>query len=206
VIPAVVVALAIPANATITATGGQAVKIAAPPSVAPGALESDTQIAGFDERQGVTLASAIAVDVTQPGHVHSNAELTPGTIPAGTRVNTHLLHADPVGNPAPAGSPVWNGSATFDTAIIGIVLLDGSLDNSDSLGAAGTTYPTGYATRGLEFNGAVYDFVVSDDMKTITVGFAAHLMDQVRVITAAPPPPPKPCDHGSNGGHKKKGR
>lgn len=189
IIPAVLAGLASPAHATITATAGQTVKIAAPPSVAPGALESNTQIFAFDERQSVTLKSPLAVDVTQPGRVHSDSDLTPGTIPAGTRVSSHFLHADPVGSPAPQGSPVWNGTATFDNTIVGIVVLDSTLDNSDGLGAVGTIYPTGYATRGLEFNGTVYDFVLSNDMKTITVGFAAHLLDEVRVITAAPPAP-----------------
>src|SRR4051812_23641876 len=82
------------AGAAITGTSGAATKISAPSSVRFGALTSDTTMFVFDERQNVTLAAGITVDITQPGVYTASAQLTPGTITAGTVVSSHFIHCD----------------------------------------------------------------------------------------------------------------
>lgn len=66
-------------------------KIAPPPSVDFGALESDTTMYAFDEQQNVTLAQALEVDITAPGTYDDSSDLTPGTIPGGTGVSSHFV-------------------------------------------------------------------------------------------------------------------
>ncbi len=55
----------------------------------------------FEERQGVQLASAVPVDIKSVGSYESDASLTPGTIPAGTVVDSHFVNSD---RPTSAGS------------------------------------------------------------------------------------------------------
>ncbi|HEY3240645.1 MAG TPA: hypothetical protein VGL92_13830, partial [Acidimicrobiia bacterium] len=162
------------AGAQLAGTGGGVVKVAAPSSVLEDAYESETEIRAFDEGQGVTLAAPLAVDITVPGDYAAVDDLTPGTIPAGTRVNSHLLHADPVGSPDPLEPVLVAGAVTFDTKILGVIILntiaDPNLNNSDGLGAAATDYPDDLGVRGLEFSaGAGGDFVSLDDDQTLSV-------------------------------------
>jgi hypothetical protein len=191
------VALAVGATAApaaITGTSGAVVQIAPPPSVLDGALQSDTQIMAFDEQQCVTLASDLQLDVTPGGGG--------GTIPAGTTVSSQFLHFDPTG-----GSLVTlTGSITTDAAIIGAITTSGNLDASDSLGAPGTAYPTGDASRDLEpVQGDTVSISGNQLTATTTVNDQFHF-DQIRVITHCPPPPPPvsaTCDedvnpHGQN--------
>jgi hypothetical protein len=175
------------ANATIVGTTGQIVKISPPASVMPDTLESDTQAFAFDEQQGLLLSSGLTVDITTPGTYHvpnGGVPLTPGTIPAGTLVSSHFVHADPVGNPDPVtGTKLYNGTITFDGTIIGIIVYDATLDSSDGVvGAPGTVYPStppADNSRGLEQN----DIVFYNDMHTIGLHLALHRLDQVRIIT-----------------------
>lgn len=182
------------AGAQLAGTSGGVVKVIAPASVAEDAYESDTEIRAFDESQGVTLAAPLVVDITAPGDYAVAGDLTPGTIPAGTRVDSHLLHADPVGSPDPLEPVLVSGAVTFDTEILGVIVLntmaDPHLNASDGVGAAATDYPDDLGVRGLEFSaGAGGDLVSLDDDHTLFVDLAMHRYDQVRVITAAPPVP-----------------
>jgi hypothetical protein len=166
------------AVAAITSTSGAVVKIAPPASVVGGQLQSDTEIRAFDEQQCVTLASDLQLDVTPGGGA--------GVIPAGITVSSQFLHFDPAG-----GSFVTlSGSITTDAAIIGAITSQANLDASDSLGAPGTTYPTGDATRDLEAVQGDTVTISGDQLTaTTTVNDQFHF-DQIRVITHCPPPPP----------------
>ena len=175
------------ASASITGTSGQITQIAPPASVAIDALESDTTMYAFDEQQGVTLASPLAVNITTPGTYDDSSDLTPGTIPAGTVVNSHFVNADHIGTQAPG--VVLDGTVTTDTDILGIIVMQHELNHSDNLGAPGTTYPTGDFGRGFNLDDQ-NDFIIEQiDKRTVEIHSQVRVhADQVRIITDGTPP------------------
>lgn len=142
----------------------------------------------FDERQDVTLNKPLMVDISTPGTYERTEDLTPFSIPAGTIVDSHFLHADTVGK----AKVRLQGSVTFDADIIGVIVTDGSLDKSDRLGASATRYPEDLELRGLELTGRRHggDLVtLSADLRTLTFDVTfSSVLDQIRVITANGPP------------------
>jgi choice-of-anchor A domain-containing protein len=179
------------AGATITGTSGQVTKIAPPPSVMFGDLQSNTTMFAFDEQQNVTLGQALECDITQPGVYDETADLTPGTVPAGTVVSSHFVHADKIGTGPPFVT--LEGTVTTDADIICIAILQRPLNMSDFLGAPGTAYPTGDFGRHLELD-SQDDFVIEQvDRRTVVIHSSTRLhADQVRIITAAGPCPNRP--------------
>jgi hypothetical protein len=172
-------------TSAIVGTTGAAIQIAPPPSVLPTALESNTQMPAFDERQNVTLAAGIPVDITTPGVYDDSSDLTIGTIPAGTQVSSQFVHCDKVGE---SGQHlILQGAITTNQDILGVAILGPTLDASDAaLGAPGTAYPTGDAQRRLNLD-AQDDFVIYEvNRRTLIVQCdITSDVDQVRVITAA---------------------
>jgi hypothetical protein len=81
------------------------------------------------------------------------AQLTGGTIAAGTAVQSFFLTAQVATFPA-SGYRSYTGSITFDAPILGVEVVTTSLNNTDSLlGAPGTVYPAPSDTNsGLELN------------------------------------------------------
>jgi hypothetical protein len=171
------------AHADIVSTGGAIVKIAPPPSVMIGVLESDTQAFAFDEQQDVTLTDALPVDISTPGIYDDTADLTPGSIPAGTVVSSHFVHADDVKNSGRGRPANMEGFVVTDSDILGISILSANLDASDFLGAPGTVYPTGGEQRQLNLEGG--DLVIEEiDKRTVFIHFRIQThLDQVRIIT-----------------------
>ncbi len=169
-------------------------QISPPGSVEEGNLQSDTNIFWFFEGQ-TTLGKNINVDITIPGTYTAGSALTGDTIFAGETVNSYLLHFDPASN-APSGNTAI-GILSFPYPILGIVVLDSSLDATDPiLGASGTAYPTGQEWRGLELEPVTNpDFFIFDVDSITGLGGVAGILfaknvgiDQVRVITAVPIP------------------
>lgn len=121
-----------PAAATIVATTGLTV-IAPPPLVTADFLITfglPSQVA-FDERQGVTLASALNTDT--------------GTIAAGTVVDSQYVALNSV------QGGIVNTSAQFDGQVLGVIYLTESyFAASDFLGAPGTTYADACGNCGFE--------------------------------------------------------
>jgi hypothetical protein len=196
---AIIITLAIcttHAEAAIVSTSGSVVEIAAPASVVLGALEHDMAVRFFLERGALSLPSNLAVDVTQPGIVDSASDLTPGQIPAGTTVNSYLLHADPVG----PGFPVkqYEGSITFDVPILGAIVNARQLNAGDLVVGSPTTIyvprdpDSGFEGPGFPISGAsVSDLLaLSPDLRTISFHLRVESrLDQIRIITAAVPEP-----------------
>jgi hypothetical protein len=176
------------ASAAITGTTGHVQQVAPPASVTANVLQSDTRILAFDERQCVTLATSLAVDITPGGGA--------GTIPAGTSVSSQFLHFDPTG----ASVVTLSGSVTTDTPVLGVITSQANLDASDSLGAPGTTYPTGDAARDLEPAGpfpADGDSAAISGVDTVTVTLKDRFhFDQVRIISECPSPGDEGCTPG----------
>ena len=182
----VTVEFAAPATASIDSVSGQVTYLTtAPPSVKIGALQSDTTMYAFNERQCVALPSSLRADITAPGTYDSTASLTPGTLAAGTVVSSQLLNADKVGKQKPFAD--LNGTVHTDQPIVGIEVLSKELDGSDFLGAPGTLYPTGDFGRGLELDNPLQNDFVIEETDAHTVVFhsdvAVHT-DQVRIITS----------------------
>jgi hypothetical protein len=177
-----------PARAGIISTSGAIDVLPSPPaSVRLGALLSNTTIFTFAEQVDVALSAPIQVDITQAGTYQSTASLTPGIIPMGTMVDSYFLHSDPA-NP----HKQYDGSVTFDTPILGVIVIADTLKASDPiLGAPGTLYPILAIGRGLELSADQDHVTLSSDLKTLTVHFFTHFnVDQVRIITAASVPEP----------------
>ena len=166
--------------------------IAPPPSVVLGVLEDDQLTRVFLEQSALILGSDVDADVTSPGVVYEAADLTPGTIFSGTRVDSYLFHFDPA-----SGSGASGGSVTFNRDILGILVQTSSLDATDALlGALATTYQLD-DFRGVEGPGFVIvpDVTVNDivtlsaDFRTVGFDFSTtSRLDEIRVITAVPEP------------------
>lgn len=186
---------------SIDATTGQVSVLSSPPaSVASGGLQSNTTAYVFLENQ-LILSSPLGVDVSSPGLYATVGSVTPGTIAAGTFVDVYMLESQPQSvPPAPSDYRTYQGSLTFSTPVLGILLEAASLRNTDAvLGAPGTVYPPISDTySGLDLNtpgcsgsscgnDAIF---LSADGKTIDFNFITNYSeDQIRIITAATPEP-----------------
>jgi hypothetical protein len=151
-------------------------------------LMSNNRIYVFPEGS-VALANKLHVDITKMGDYQKKADLTPGDIPANTKVDSFFLHFFPPPDQG-LGTVERSGSITFNRDILGVIVLDGSLDASDPvLGVARTTYPTNVLGRGLELvpNADARDVVlVSQDLRGISVdlrdGKTINRYDELRII------------------------
>lgn len=173
-------------GAVITGSTGKVVRLATPPtSVKLNALENATNAVTFDERQNVTLASAVAVDGINPGN-YSTFPSGSATVPAGTVVDSHLIHSD---IPSRNYTARRQGSVTFAANIVGVIASTNRLSQSDTaLGAPGTLYAGTQQWRGLESseNGWTFlgdKYTISADRRTLTFDINTYVMDEIRVLT-----------------------
>jgi hypothetical protein len=166
--------------------------ISAPTSVVAGQLTSDTIIYGFQETTGIgsdqevdDLSTATAKTIDDLG------DLANGTVTA--TFDSWLFHFNPA--TGSSGNAVNStGIVTFDKKILGVIVLDESLDGTDaSLGSGSTAYPTGTNWRGLELNATPSTSTdritvsLGNDQKTISFDFlnATTGTDQVRLLVEA---------------------
>jgi hypothetical protein len=165
----------------------------------------------FDEEQDYVAKAPILLDVctttTSPfvicpdpksGNIDRPSSLSPGTIPAGACIDSHFVHADPPGSTGPvlvygALTGQQQASVTFDSMILGVVILSGSLALSDfdpGLGPSPVMYG-GEAQRGLELNqqGNLDGIRLELAQNRIVFLFRAGTvdLDQIRVITIGDP-------------------
>jgi PKD repeat protein len=173
------------AHASINTVSAGMQLIAAPASEKNGVLVSDTTINAFNERQGVTLASPIAVNTVVPGNYNTYGSWAGGSIPAGTSVDSHIVHADHT----KTNVLIYSGTITFQTKILGIIWNDTKLRDTDAiLGNPTTAYPTNLTGRGLEIGDI--DSVNWIDQRTISVNWSqGDVLDEMRVITDHNDPP-----------------
>ena len=173
------------ANVCHPVTANAFVAVSPPASVTKGAQTSDRRIIGFGEQQGYTLGSAgLAVDISAPGCYDRDSPMPGLRLPAGTIVNSFLLHAD---RATPNAIIDLEGEATIDSDIIGVILNDAPLDASDAVtGWPYTVYPTGLANRGAVADPAeaVDWFEIDANRRTIRFHFQfSSAVDQVRILT-----------------------
>jgi len=147
----------------------------------------------------VTLAAPLKVNISVPGFYGAGSIKTPAAIAAGTKVSSHYVTADRASS---VSKIELEGTLTMDADILGLITANGSLGNSDLMGAPGTVYPTGLNGRELQWNGG--DWVDLDaGLRSVTIHVInSRHTDQMRVITecsAPPPPPPPPPPPGTQG-------
>jgi hypothetical protein len=138
----------------------------------------------FNERQDVTLAAKVAVDLNQRGLYSTPASL-PSSRPilqTGVVVNSYLIHGD-----LPNGALPHRFVSTigFSSDIVGVQLRSATLGDASvgQLRFPGVTYATNFS--GLELVASGHgDFVRLIDARTIEVSSSvAGEVDDVRVIT-----------------------
>jgi Mg-chelatase subunit ChlD len=162
-----------------------AVTAASPPlSVAFGDTESSTTGIVFPEREGVLLASDLIVNAQTPGTYDSGnlTELSALTVPSGTTVDSFLVHFDPVGTTG----VVYDGSVTFGSDILGVIVSNTLLAASDYLGSPGTIYVPAPPDRSFSITDASDSMVISADLRTLTIHASVGIaVDHLRVIVMA---------------------
>lgn len=185
------VALDSPLRAQEPVTGGAVEYLALPPaSIRTNDLESNSRIVLFREQADALVPSSIGVDITGqnlPGFYHrfGTNDLHPGQIPAGSRVDSYLLHQDTIGTHA------MSGTIVFPRDVVAIIVRSQTLFSTDGLGAqvTGTVYPQGSnGDRGLERHNATYDAVMLlPDRRTMEIHLRtaddANNLDEIRVLT-----------------------
>ena len=155
--------------------------IPAPPSSKFNDLEDNKIVWMFQERKCYSLPSSVTVDITNPGQYNNNYASTSSTIAAGTAVDCHFLHYDPVGSQsASTGGQVIK----FSDDIIGIICVDADLNASDSvLGNPETVYANGQGSRGFE--GGQEIVRLSDDRRSFLIDQyqSSFPGEDVRILT-----------------------
>ncbi len=173
------------ARAGIVGVGGAMQQIDAPGSVVTGELESDASIFVFAERSGLVLPQIVNVNISQPGTSpnESGRNLSPSTIPAGTRINTYYIHYDKIGTGQARSA---TGSVTFDEEILGLIIGGAGLLGTNALiGLPATAYPPGQDHQSTEL-GDGSSVTLSADRRTVSVTLRVTCCaDNIRVITAA---------------------
>jgi hypothetical protein len=185
--------LFVPAYASVI-VGAGVTDIAAPASVMPGQLLSDSTIYVFNEQVDLTLTTAIGVGISEPGtYITGISTFTPATIAAGVTVNSYLLRAAPATDEPGLDYRDYTGTISFSSGerILGIIIGNDNLAYTDSqLGAPGTLYPpASYELGGLKDDCEV---IISPNDESVYVNFhssaAAGGMDMIRILTVSPEP------------------
>ncbi len=168
------------ASAAVSGVTGQG-QLIAPPPIADFPTLTGPLADVWNEQTNVTLpASGILADMLVNGGFMSSNAPTPGVV-TGT-VDSHFIHFT-------AGSVTQAiGQVVFSAPILAVMYSDLYLDQSDFLGAFGTTYPTGQPSRGMNSNGLVVanGNVLDFDFSAFS---GAVEIEQVRVLTRAIPAP-----------------
>src|SRR5947209_178721 len=181
---------AIPSGASGIIDGsGSVVEVTPPPDLRPGQFEDPQRFRLIQESHLRSLTAPLVVDFTAPG-LYDTAGAFPLIRPvtaAGTVVDSYLLHADPIGQPQPG--TLFSASLTFDTDILAVEVTDAGLDAGDPLvGAVGTLYPTGVASRGFEIPAgpsSVDSVRLGADRRTVDISvITSTVTDEIRIVTA----------------------
>lgn len=184
--------LASAADPVVTGTVHYFGQLTAPHSFLAGA-DDGPNVKVYLEDANVTLSAPLSVDRIGPNFGDfENSGSGSGTIPAGTQVTDYLLHYDFNGT---GGNNNAVGTITFNTPILGLIVFDSALNNSDAVfGVAGVTYYTGI-DRGLDNNTVNQgngddDFSVTNNSLTFNISgwTTTNIIDEVRVIVAVPEP------------------
>ncbi|HMV67021.1 MAG TPA: hypothetical protein PKA64_09235 [Myxococcota bacterium] len=178
--------LASPALAAFVSTQSVFLVPRPPASVEEGRYENQALLGGWVEAERLRLPRDVAVDVAVPGTygVPGGRATAPGVVPAGTYVTSHYLHGDSTGQSLAS----WDGFATFDAPIVGLMLDQVTMEASDALfNVGGVVFDTQPGER--DFDTDLFNDRVTwdpNDPFTIVFDHAADTgMDELRVLTLA---------------------
>ena len=162
----------------------------APPSLEEGELQSSSDIFLFLERRGVVLDQDTEITSYQRQGTQAHFSIEVVTLPAGTRVDSYMLHFDPG-----ASTQSRLGGVRFERPILGIIARADQLRATDGLfGAPGTRYDcNNVAARGLDDGvgkGAEKkspDVVAYKQDAGLSFALQVHpgTLDQVRILVAS---------------------
>jgi len=186
---AAMVLLAAPAAADITGVTGQAVLDTLPQTLWAGWHEGANAFV-FEENHNVVLGSPLNVNLLAPFNWTGPVPAAPFPVvalPAGTVLNSHLVHFDPVGKSNT--NKFAAGTVTFSNKILAAIIETSRLNGTDALlGPASMVgkYPTGQTYRGLEER----DNVTVTLLTPYTIAFslnASSALNEFRVLTVPAP-------------------
>ncbi len=151
-----------------------------PPSLKVGVVEDESTVFLYKEKESLTLARNLRVEITLPGTANGNpASHSPGSVPAGTVVDCYYAHFDPTGKGGHAGV----AEVTFSEEILGLIVSARALGRSHRRFANRRTRYQRRGPIGLDHS---QDFMtISPDRHTLTMGpyFTPTFIDDLRVIT-----------------------
>ena len=182
----IIFALSSMATAEIVSVTGDIQEVSQVRNAFEGGSEDNQNIRVFDERQDISLNGRFDVDFPNTGVIDSIDDLRPATILINAEVSSHFVHSDPVGT----SLREYSGCITFRDEVIGVMLLDDELDNSDGqFGLSSVTYQVN-RFRGFGFpsttRASFDDLDISSDRKTVCMTLRTRFeVDQVRIITSA---------------------
>lgn len=170
-------------HASITGVGGMTTWLGTSPPNAQMFNLGGPFAYAWDEQQGRSVTSL-------PVNIVTNGTFTgfsPYTAVYSGPCDSHMIHADTFGNPAPV-----TGSVSFNGNIVAVIFDETKLSNTDlTLGSPGTIYDTGNFFR--SFNSDILgNSALTIIGNTIHFNFlplaGAHHMFEVRVLTQVPTP------------------
>ncbi|MFG0263768.1 MAG: FecR domain-containing protein [Rhodopirellula sp. JB055] len=160
-------------------------------------IQSDRRIFVLPEGYAGPLQSPCSVDITAPGKYTDQAQLLPSTIPTDHRVRSFVLMFNPKVSsdqelnrrrPAIRDLEILEGSITFQHPILGVIVQDKTLFETDGRFSARTAANRPFG-QGLELNSTLTGDVLtlSDDRRTIDLSLMSfgRRVDHVRVIVDA---------------------
>ena len=151
-------------------------------------LYSETEIFVCQEQSDFVLLEDLALNITESGSYTKDIPLTPGTIAAGTRVNSYIVHLDH--DPDDLLQYMNAGTISFENEILGFITVGADLIASDPIvGDSGSFYHANARRRFMEVEGTDA-ITLSPDKKSLDLDAIAvsTYMDEIRVITAIPEP------------------
>lgn len=153
---------------------------------ANGPLEQSDVVQLYAEDPNKTLSGNLAVNALITGAITLNSgnKGSPGTIAAGTAIDSWYFHMDPA-----VSQTVNNISITFDVPILGVIYSSASLDATDA--TLTTTTCNGGCTFVSRARGTIEggdSLTISADRKTLTINSlkvsnGRNLADDFRIIT-----------------------
>ncbi|WP_232420073.1 PEP-CTERM sorting domain-containing protein [Nitrosococcus watsonii] len=167
-------------QALIIELGGDALLGVQPANLRNHHYESNVNVFAFNEQ-----AFVLTEDLSVNREFEFDGDLN-NAIAAGTHINSHLLHFDPIGKDKKGKWSRAKGWITFDTDIIGLIYSNRFLRGSDFLSQPGTLFSkSGRKLDKHELNHGGWN--ISADSRTLWFDWKAKpAVDQLRVITDPP--------------------
>jgi len=155
-----------------------------PASLEAGKMQSNSSVFLLLERRGVVPQRDLEITSVQRKGTQAHFSTEWNTLPAGTRVDSYLLHFDPSLSPQ-SGS----GEIRFERPILGIIARGDQLTASDDLlGIPGIKYErSDVLCRGLDDGTEdhppdVLNYLHSADRLKVTFGVQTGTLDQMRIL------------------------